>query len=75
MVVVGLLLLSLVGGRGGEEDEAGSVVADTDMEEVAGVADEEAALGEEVDVASCHGYKIILNPFSKRVGEDFSIHL
>ena len=51
VVVVGLLLLSLAG-SGGEEDEAGSV-AETDMEDVAGVADEEAAVGEEVDVASC----------------------
>ena len=49
--MVGLELLSLAG-SGGEEDEAGSV-AETDMEDVAGVADEEAAVGEEVDVASC----------------------
>ena len=55
--MVGLELLSLAG-SGGEDDEAGSVVAETDREDVAGVAeDAEAALGEEVDVASCIGLK------------------
>ena len=49
-------------GSGGEDDEAGSVVAETDMEDVAGVAeDAEAALGEEVDVASCIGPHISMS--------------
>ena len=60
-MVVGLELPSLAG-SGGEDDEAGSVVAETDMEDVAGVADEEAAVGEEVDVASCHRHKINFFP-------------
>ena len=47
-MVVGLLLLSRIAIDGGEDDEAGSVAIETDMEDVAGVA----ALGEEVDVAS-----------------------
>ena len=49
-MVVGLLLLSRIAiDGGGEDDEAGSAPAETDMEdEAAGVA----ALGEEVDVAS-----------------------
>ena len=48
--MVGLLLLSrCIAVSGGEDDEAGSAAAETDMEDVvAGVA----ALGEEVDVAS-----------------------
>ena len=46
---MGLLLLSRIAIDGGEDDEAGSAAAETDMEDVAaGVA----ALGEEVDVAS-----------------------
>ena len=50
-MVVGLLLLSRITIGGGEDDEAGSADAETDMEDVlAGLA----ALGEEVDVASCH---------------------
>ena len=61
VVVVGLELPSLAG-SGGEDDEAGSVVAETDMEDVAGVAeDAEAALGEEVDVASCIGSHIAMS--------------
>ena len=61
VVVVGLELLSLAG-SGGEDDEAGSVVAETDMEDVAGVAeDAEVALGEEVDVASCIGSHLAMS--------------
>ena len=52
-MVVGLLLLSLLScGAGGEEEDAGS--AETDMDDVAGVADD-CALGDEVEVASCRG--------------------
>ena len=59
--MVGLELLSLAG-SGGEDDEAGSVVAETDMEDVAGVAeDAEVALGEEVDVASCIGSHLAMS--------------